>query len=61
MNLTSNQRDAHIRWTEELYLEWVNNYLSLNTFAEHYSLTRWEALRVINAGRIINQEDTQCE
>jgi hypothetical protein len=53
--------DAHIRWTEELYLEWVNNYLSLNTFAEYYSLTRWEALRVINAGRIINQQEDTDE
>ena len=49
------QFDAHIRWTEELYLRWVNDYLCLDTFAEHYRWNRYASKYVLNAGRRINQ------
>jgi uncharacterized protein (DUF433 family) len=35
----------------DLYLEWVNNYLTVEKFAEHYQLTEEDALNILNYGR----------
>ena len=35
----------------ELYIDWVNNFVTLSRFAEYYSLTEDEALVIIDAGR----------
>jgi hypothetical protein len=33
------------------FLDYFNNFLSIERFAEYYGLKRFEALMVINAGR----------
>jgi hypothetical protein len=35
-----------------MYLDWVNNFLTVGKFADHYGLTRDEALSVIERGRL---------
>jgi len=35
----------------ELYLDWINNFLTLEPFAEYYGITLEEAATVINTGR----------
>ena len=37
----------------EMYLDYVNNFLSVDFFAEYYSISVDEANRVINEGRKI--------
>ena len=39
---------------ENLYLDWVNNFLTVARFAEHYGMPEAKALRVINTGRALN-------
>ena len=39
-----------------LYLEYVNNWLTVHAFAEHYGMTDLEALNVINRGRIDHEK-----
>lgn len=34
-----------------VYLDWVNSFLTIRRFAEHYDLTYNEAIKVINLGR----------
>jgi len=36
---------------QEAYLDWVNNYLTVEKYAEHNLLTVDNALKVIEAGR----------
>ena len=46
----------------ELYLDYINNFLSMAAFAEHYNLTGREAEIVIEAGRELHQlKVTGCE
>lgn len=40
---------------QELFLEYFNNYLSVDCFAEHNLLTRYEASRVIDCGRAAHE------
>ena len=42
---------------ESLYLDWVNNFLSINRFAEYYGITEEHALHLINMGRDGNLRD----
>lgn len=35
----------------EAYLDWANNYLTTDKFAEDYGLTNIQARHIINAGR----------
>ena len=35
----------------ELYIDWVNNFVTLSRFAEYYSFTEDEALVIVDAGR----------
>jgi len=39
---------------ETIYLDYVNNFLTVEKFAEHYNISVERAERIINAGRIIN-------
>ena len=34
-----------------LYLDWVNNYLTLETFAEHHGISKSHAYTLINRGK----------
>lgn len=36
---------------EEMYLDWVNNFLTIDVFAEHYGLTLNDASIIIYEGR----------
>ena len=42
--------------TEEMYLDWFNNFLSTEKFREYYNLSMAEAENVIDQGRKINQK-----
>jgi len=39
-----------------MYLDWVNNFLTVARFAEYYRLTINQALRVIRLGKIIHEK-----
>lgn len=41
---------------QNLYLEWVNDYLTVNKFAEDKSLSIDQALKNINIGRKIHEQ-----
>ncbi len=40
----------------KMYLDWVNNFLTVERFAEYYGLSVEEASKVIDEGRILNTE-----
>ena len=42
--------------TEEMYLDWFNNFLSTEKFKEYYNLSMAEAENVIDQGRKINHK-----
>ena len=39
---------------EEMYLEWFNNYLTTEKFAEHYNLTISDTENLLDRGRKLN-------
>ena len=39
---------------EKMYLDWFNNYLTVDKFAEHNQISKIKANEIINKGRIIN-------
>lgn len=39
----------------ELYLDYVNNFLTVARFAEYYNLTEKEALQVIEIGKACHE------
>lgn len=43
---------------EELYLDYVNNFLTVSRFAEYYSISTELAEAVINEGRSINEQNS---
>ena len=40
--------------TEAMYLEWFNNYLTTDKFAEHYNLGMAEVENILDRGRSLN-------
>lgn len=40
---------------QEIYLDWFNNYVSRETFAEHYGLTIEEATALIDLSGIVHE------
>lgn len=46
---------------KEYYLEYVNNYLTVDEFAEHNGICRDHALEIIAMGHVINNEDSTEE
>jgi hypothetical protein len=40
--------------TEAMYLDYFNNYLTVDLFAEHNQITKEEANRILAKGRIFN-------
>lgn len=36
-----------------MYLDWFNNFLTLDRFAEHYDISQDKAIRIIDLGRLI--------
>ena len=45
---------AEQEWIESMYLDYFNNFLTVDTFAEHYGLSMEQANEIINKGRAIN-------
>ena len=43
----TNKRDL----VERLYLDWFNNFLTIERFAEYYNMTVEQAKKVIEVGR----------
>lgn len=39
----------------EMYMDWRNNFLSVEAFASHYNIDRTTAEMIISAGRIIER------
>ena len=44
---------------KEMYLDYVNNFITLDKFSCHYDLKYCEALHVINLGKSIHVTDIQ--
>ncbi len=42
---------------QSMYLDYVNNFLSVQRFAEYYDITVEDANEVINRGRMINNAE----
>ena len=47
MNFNTITKDQVIN----MYLDYVNNFLTVEAFADHYGLLHWQANKVINLGR----------
>ena len=41
----------------EIYLDWVNNFLSIDKFAQHYEIDEIDAHYLIEVGRKLNEEE----
>ena len=46
---------------ELFYLDWFNNYLSVEKFAEFYGISEDKAVTLIDMGRIINHKGLRNE
>ena len=42
---------------ETMYLDYFNNYLTIDKFAEHYQISWFSAKSVIDKGRLINHSN----
>lgn len=42
--------------TEAFYLEYVNNFITIERIAEHYGITEGHAIMLIDAGRTVNHK-----
>lgn len=42
---------------DKIYLEYLNSFLTIERFAEHYNLTESEALRLITLSKEIRERD----
>lgn len=40
---------------QELYLDWVNNFISVLAFAAHHGMTEKQATATIEHGRVIHE------
>jgi len=41
----------------DMYIDWVNNFVSIDTFAEHHGLHKNEAIRLITLAREVFQTE----
>jgi hypothetical protein len=39
---------------EAMYLDWLNNFITIDEFADYYEISRFKALRIIKIGRQLN-------
>lgn len=49
--MTTEERYAYY---EEMYLDYFNNFLTVERFAEHYDIDVETANKIIESGRIVN-------
>ena len=55
MNKTINMEYTE-KQTEAMYLDYFNNYLTVDLFAEHNQITKEEANRILENGRTLNHK-----
>lgn len=48
-------RKINRRKKQEMYLDWVNNFLTVEAFAEHYGITIESAEKIIKDGKEVNE------
>lgn len=53
-NHTQKRKKELNMFYEKMYLDWLNNYLTVDKFAEHNQMSKIKANEIINKGRIIN-------
>ena len=46
--------NAEQKWIEKMYLDYFNNFLTVERFADYYSMSMEQAHEIINKGRAIN-------
>lgn len=44
---------------QRIYLEYINNFLTLEAFASHYDISELQAQRIIDLGRCFHKELTE--
>lgn len=42
-----------------LYLDWVNNFVSISGFAEHHNISHEDAVTLINIGKELHEKNTK--
>mgnify|MGYP003626023702 FL=1 len=42
-----------------MYLDWVNNWLTVDAFSDHYELDHRDAISLIDMGRKYHEEQAQ--
>ncbi len=51
------------KYTDEtllkIYLDWVNNFLTVDRYAEYYGIDAGEARWTIEAGRVLHESQTE--
>ena len=40
---------------EMMYLDWLNNFITFQSFADYYEISDFKALRIISIGKRINE------
>lgn len=45
----------------EFYLDYFNNFLTIDRFAEYYNFTRYEASKILDLGKEVNHNDNLKE
>lgn len=50
------RRQARLETCERVYLDWVNNFITIQAFADHYGVSIREARRLIARGKAANSE-----
>lgn len=43
----------------ELYLDWVNNFVSLSGFAEHHNISHEDAVTLIDIGKELHEKNAK--
>ena len=46
---------------EEMYLDYFNNFLGVDSFAEYYGVTESQANTIINIGRMQNHKEVTVD
>ena len=44
---------------QAIYLDWVNNFISLSRFAEHYGLSDGAAYQLIESAKRVHEDRTE--
>jgi len=44
------------RTSEEIYIEWLNNYITIERMAEHYQVNEIQLTQIIAQGRNLNHK-----